>query len=152
MPGSHQMHMAARVAFPTPGVYNPILDIFDPYVDSGSGTPRYSRMTIGSGGQWFWFSNGSGSSFSDWALSPAPGVGNGAWIRWTATTVHAQSGSGTFSATSAVLQLSTDRTFEVATTSAVGIADVTYTVQLFSDAAGTVVISTTTIRLTAETF
>lgn len=87
----------------------------------------------------------------NWATPTTVGVGSSYWVKFTAAINANTGGVNSFTATTAWLALSATQSAQVtADSTVISNIDVTYTVQIASDAAGTNIVHTATVRLQAS--
>lgn len=127
-----------------PPVHNPMQNM-DTYwsTETYEGDDTIS-LVIERNGQWT-----VAAGRDNWAVTPAVGVGDSVWVKFTVLTVHFE-GNGGHTASTGVLSLNTNRTVSCFSYFPSGTSDVTYRIQLYSDAGGTNLISQTDVRLSSS--
>lgn len=116
------------------------------YTDSASA--GFMQIQINNDGTLLAVGNNSGIvGLSNWGTPTTPGIGSSYWTKWTRNSF---SGSGAATATSAVLSLASGQTFNVTAGGVSGtLTQANYTLQIFSNAGGTIQVAAATFTLRA---
>jgi len=132
-----------------PAVYNPFLGMDTLYSDYSNDQDSYTYLYVNRDGSWSVNMTSSGSDSSNWAQTPVFNVGDNVYVKFTVTAVTRVGAGGSYTGTTSPVLLTTNRFISVYAAGD-GVTDVSYRIELCTNADGSGVISTTNVRLNAE--